>query len=217
MNDVLVHLRNVSFGYEPGHPVLEQVRLDLRRGQRLALIGPNGSGKTSLLHLIVGLLRPAAGEIEAFGKVRKTQHDFCEVRRRAGLLFQDPEDQLFCPTVVEDVAFGPLNLGMSRDEALAVASETLDSLGLSGYEHRITYKLSTGEKRLVSLATVLAMKPEVLLLDEPTCGLDTDTEQRITQLLTALPQAMIIVSHERDFLAQVTEQSVRLEDGRLAE
>ena len=138
----------------------------------MALLGPNGCGKTTLLHLIVGLLRPSAGQIEAFGRQRMAEADFHEVRRRVGLLFQDADDQLFCPTVAEDVAFGPLNLGKSRDEVRRIVAGTLDSLGLAGYEHRVTYRLSGGEKRLVALATVLAMQPEVLLLDEPSGGLD---------------------------------------------
>ena len=117
----------------------------------MALLGPNGCGKTTLLHLIVGLLRPNAGQIEAFGRRRVAEADFHEVRRRVGLLFQDADDQLFCPTVAEDVAFGPLNLGKSRDEVRRIVAATLDSLGLAGYEHRVTYQLSGGEKRLVAL------------------------------------------------------------------
>ena len=117
--------------------------------------------------------------MEVFGKPRAAERDFHEVRRRVGLLFQDADDQLFCPTVVEDVAFGPLNLGLPRDRVRQVVAETLEAVGLAGYEHRITYKLSGGEKRLVALATVLAMQPEVLLLDEPTSGLDEQATERL--------------------------------------
>ena len=172
MSDALVEMQDVKFSYGPDRPVLDGCSFRLETGQRLALLGPNGSGKTTLLHLVVGLLRPAAGRIEAFGKVRREEADFHEVRRRAGLLFQEADDQLFCPSVAEDVAFGPLNLGKPRDEVRRIVTHTLQSLGLHDYEHRITYRLSGGEKRLVALATVLAMQPDVLLLDEPTSELD---------------------------------------------
>jgi len=211
----LIRFREVDFHYVPDRPVLRQCSLTLEPGQRVALLGPNGSGKSTLLHLAVGLVRPSAGQIEAFGAARVHEPDFHEVRRRAGLLFQDSEDQLFCPTVAEDVAFGPLNLGTPRDEVRRVVTDTLHAVGLEGYEDRITYKLSGGEKRLVALATVLAMQPEVLLLDEPTGGLDERAAQRITELLARLGQAMIVVSHDRDFLRQTVHSAVRLSDGRL--
>ena len=216
VNDTLLRLRGVGFSYLAGPPVLEEVGLELCAGQRVGLVGANGSGKTTLLHLIVGLLRPTAGEIEAFGSVRREERDFVEVRRRAGLLFQDPEDQLFCPTVAEDVAFGPLNLGKSRDEVAAIVGDTLERLGLAGYERRITYKLSGGEKRLVSLAAVLAMQPDALLLDEPTAGLDETSEARLLEILSQLPLAMLVVSHDRTFLNATTERAVRLNGGHLA-
>ena len=157
MNEPLIQLQNVSFAYPSGGRVLSGVALELGAGDRVGLVGPNGGGKTTLLHLIVGLISCTEGEVWAFGKARQAEPDFAEVRQRAGLLFQDPDDQLFCPTVAEDVAFGPLNLGKSADEARNIVAETLGLLGLAGYEQRITYKLSGGEKRLVSLATVLAL------------------------------------------------------------
>ena len=215
MSDPLVLLDAVSFSYGPDRPVLSRCNFRLEPGQRVGLIGPNGSGKTTLLALIVGLLRPTAGRIEVFGKVRSSQRDFHEVRGRAGLLFQDADDQLFCPTVAEDVAFGPLNLGKMRDEVRQIVARTLQPLGLAGYEDRITYKLSGGEKRLVCLATVLAMEPEVLLLDEPVAGLDEEVEGRVIEILTRLPQAMVIVSHDRRFLEKVATHSLRLAGGRL--
>ena len=215
MTEPLLSLRGVAFAYDAARPVLEGVDLELAAGERLGLTGPNGSGKTTLLHLIVGLLRPTAGEIVAFGARRRVEKDFVEVRQRAGLLFQDPEDQLFCPTVAEDVGFGPLNLGKSREEAAAIVADALGRLGLTGYEDRITYKLSGGEKRLVSLAAVLAMEPDVLLLDEPAGGLDEDHEARLLAILADLPQAMILVSHDRDFLRATATRQARLGDGRI--
>lgn len=215
MSGPLLRFDGVAFAYEPQRPVLDGLDFHLGAGERVGLVGANGSGKSTLLHLIVGLLRPTGGAIEAFGRVRREEGDFFEVRRRVGLVFQDPEDQLFCPTVAEDVAFGPFNLGRPRDEVEATVTDTLASLGLHGYEDRITYKLSGGEKRLVSLATVLAMKPDVLLLDEPTSGLDEAAENRLLEILLRLPQAMIMATHDRAFLDRLATRTVHLRDGKL--
>ncbi len=211
----LIRFHDVDFSYEPGRPVLSACNFRLEPGDRVALTGPNGSGKTTLLHLIVGLIRPSGGRIEAFGTDRRSEPDFHEVRRRAGLLFQVADDQLFCPTVAEDVAFGPLNLRKPRDEVRRIVAHTLDSLGLAGYQQRITYKLSGGEKRLVALATVLAMQPDVLLLDEPTAALDRPATDRLAAVLAELPQATVICSHDHEFLKRTTTSSVRLSDGNL--
>lgn len=214
MNRALIDLRSVDFDYD-GHGVLRDVDLALHAGERLGVSGPIGSGKTTLLHLVVGLLRPARGTVRVFDTTRTTEADFREVRRRVGLVFQDPDDQLFCPTVLEDVAFGPLNLGADAESAKRMARGALDRVGLHGVEARVTRRLSGGEKRLVALATVLAMEPDVLLLDEPTPSLDRPTVDRITRVLTDLPQAMIVVSHEPDFLARLATRSAHLQDGRL--
>ncbi len=216
MNEPLLSLQGICFSYGRGRQVLDGLTLELMPGERLALMGSNGSGKTTLLRIIVGLLRPSAGTLRAFGRVRRREEDFREVRRRAGLLFQDPEDQLFCPTVAEDVAFGPLNLGMSRDDAMSTVSETLAELGLAGYEDRITYRLSGGEKRLVSLAAVLAMRPEVLLLDEPANELDEAHTRQFLDILARLPQAVVIVSHNRGLLRSVATRGVLLNAGAAA-
>ena len=215
MSEPLIRLHDVDFTYTADRPVLFGCNFRLDPGGRVALVGPNGSGKTTLLHLIVGLLRPHSGRVEVFGKLRDREADFHEVRRRAGLLFQETDDQLFCPTVAEDVAFGPLNLGKPRQEVRQITAQTLQSVGLPGYEQRITYKLSTGEKRLVALATVLAMQPEVLLLDEPAAGLDEPSTERLVDLLGELPQTMVVVSHDRAFLKKTTTSVLRLGDGKL--
>jgi cobalt/nickel transport system ATP-binding protein len=213
----LIRLTAVRFAYAGRPPVLDGADLALLPGERLAVTGPNGAGKTTLLHLIVGLLKPQAGEISAFGAPRRTEADFRAVRARAGLVFQDPDDQLFCPTVAEDVAFGPLNLGKSAAEARTIASETLAGLGLAGFEARITHKLSGGEKRLVTLATVLAMRPDVLLLDEPTNALDEQAAERLVAILGGLPQAMVIVSHDRAFRRRLATRAVHLSGGRITD
>jgi len=215
MSEALIDIRDVEFSYSPDRPVLGGCNFRLEPGQRVALTGANGSGKTTLLHLIVGLVRPGSGRIEIFGKERREEADFHEVRRRIGLLFQDSDDQLFCPTVAEDTAFGPLNLGLNRDQVRQIVSQTLADLGLGGYENRITYQLSSGEKRLVALATVLAMQPDVLLLDEPTNSLDDQSAQRLLEILGRLPQAMILVSHDREFREKLTDQPFLLKQGHL--
>ncbi len=215
MPEELIVFRDVDFAYGPDRPVLRGCEFRLASGERLAVVGPNGSGKTTLLHLIVGLLKPDRGEIVIFGKPRRKESDFHDVRRRVGLLFQEADDQLFCPTVLEDVAFGPLNLGHDRAAVRQITGETLEKIGLSGYEHRITYKLSSGEKRLVALAAVLAMQPEVLLLDEPTAGLDETSRCRLLEILQDLPQSMLVVSHDREFRETIAKRTLILREGRL--
>lgn len=211
----LFELTGVRFAYPGRAPVLTDVDLTLDTAERLAVTGPNGSGKSTLLQILVGLLKPQAGTLVAFGAPRSKEADFHEVRRRAGLVFQDPDDQLFCPTVAEDIAFGPLNLGKSKEEVLRLVEGTLDRLGLAHLRERVTHQLSGGEKRLVGLATVLAMEPDVLLLDEPTNGLDEDTRARLIAILNDLPQAVILVSHDGPFRRRVTSHQYPIRDGIL--
>ncbi|NLS95621.1 MAG: ABC transporter ATP-binding protein [Planctomycetaceae bacterium] len=214
MNDALVRFDQVTFGYGD-RTVLDACDLNLHAGERLGLAGANGSGKTTLLSLIVGLHRPQHGQVFVLGRPRQSEADFREIRGPVGMLFQDSDDQLFSPTVAEDVAFGPFNLGRSRADVEAIVARTLAQLGMQEYADRVTYKLSGGEKRLVAIATVLAMEPEVLLLDEPTAGLDEAARQRVIEILLGLPQAMLIVSHDRDFLDHTATRRTRLERGRL--
>lgn len=217
MAEPLIDLQRVGFSYATGSPVLVDCNFSVRSGDRIALLGHNGSGKTTLLHLTVGLLAPQSGQIVAFGQPRRTEADFYEVRCRAGLLFQEVEDQLFCPTVAEDVAFGPLNQGKSREAVCDLVRRTLATLGLEGYDDRVTHHLSGGEKRLVALAGVMAMEPDVLLLDEPTAGLDETATDRLADILGALPQAMAIASHDRPFLRRVAGLAYQLNEGRMLE
>jgi len=215
MSPVILNLSKIRYGYPGGPLVLNDLDFHLHAGDRIGLVAPNGSGKTTLFHIIMGLLEPLSGIVEAFGEERKADADFMEVRRRIGLLFQDADDQLFSPTVLEDVAFGPLNLGKSRDDAVAVARKTLDFLGLNGFEDRVTYKLSGGEKRLVSLATVLAMEPEVLLLDEPSTGLDSSTKDKLIDILNGLDLSFLLISHEFDFLSKTAKHIYTMDGGRI--
>ena len=214
-NNLIINLTDISFSYPGGFEVLDKLNLQFSRNEKAGLMGPNGSGKTTLFHIIMGLLKPLSGNIEIFGKPAKEEKDFIDVRKRIGLLFQDADDQLFSPTVLEDVAFGPLNLGKSKDEAIDIARKTLEFLDLAGFEDRLTYKLSGGEKRLVSLATVLAMEPEVLLLDEPTTGLDEKTKTKIKKTLSELDLSYILISHEFDLLSEITDSIYTMDKGKI--
>ena len=214
-NNLTINLTDISFSYPDGDPVFDKLNFQFYKGSRIGLMGPNGSGKTTLFHIIMGLLRPSSGRIEIFGRPVRKEKDFRIVRGRIGLLFQDADDQLFSPTVLEDVAFGPLNLGKSHDEAIDIAGKTLEFLGLTGLKERITYKLSGGEKRLVSLATVLSMEPEILLLDEPTTGLDNRTKARLIEVLSNLDLSWILISHEIEFLAGLSDSIYTIENRRI--
>ncbi len=210
----MIEITDIHFNYGK-RPVLKGLSFYFSKGERVGLVGPNGSGKTTLFHIIMGLLKPKSGELKIFGKVRNRERDFVEVRRKIGFVFQDPDDQLFSPTVAEDIAFGPLNLGIPREQVMKIVSDTLEMLGLAGFENRITHKLSGGEKRLVSVATALAMNPEVLLLDEPTSGLDEDTVVRLSGILKGLNTSYIIASHDREFLREVADKLFKMEGGKL--
>lgn len=211
----VIKLHGIWFQFEDQPPLFRNLDLHLGPGEKLGMIGPNGSGKTTLLLLLMGLLRPQKGTIEILGRARKTPADFADLPGKLGLLFQDSDDQLFCPTVAEDVAFGPFNQGKSVSEVRQIVRETLAELGLAGWENRITYRLSGGEKRLVALATVLAMGPQILLLDEPTSGLDEAAARRVEAILARLGQSMIVVSHDRDFLKRLCHRILLLQNGTL--
>jgi len=214
VKEPIIRLRNISFKYD-SREVLKNIDLEVYEGDRIGLIGPNGSGKTTLLYIIMGLLKPTSGTVEILGKIRETEKDFIEVRQKIGLLFQDSESQLFCPTVKEDIAFGPLNLGKTKDGASKIVKETCEILGLKGFEERPPYKLSFGEKRLVALATVMAMRPLCYLLDEPSSGLDETTTRRFLDHLKSNANVYLIVSHDRDFIGQATDKVYVLEKGIL--
>lgn len=195
--------------------VLRDVNFALFPGQRVALYGPNGSGKTTMFRCITGLARPQRGLVRFHEAIMRTEKDFLTLRRSVGFVLQQAEDQLFFPTVLEDVAFGPLNLGLRPEDARERALDTLASLKLSGFENRLIHQLSGGEKKLVSLAGVLAMRPEALLLDEPTNGLDSASRERLTEILRGLATPRIVISHDWDFLAQVATEYLTIQDGRL--
>ena len=212
----IIKLEDISFSY-PGSntKVLHHLNLEINRGDRIGVMAPNGSGKTTLLHTIMGLCKPDFGTIKVFEKVLKQERDFLSVRSKIGLLFQDSDDQLFCPTVLDDVAFGPLNLGFSRQDAKEIARTTLESLGIETLEQSVTPRLSGGQKRLVALASVLAMAPEVLMLDEPTAGLDHKVKEKLIHILNNLDISYLVISHEFDFVSAVTDKLYSMENGKI--
>jgi len=211
----LVRLRGIRFSFGGEKALFEDLDFSLRQGERLALRGGNGAGKTTLLRIIMGLARPDKGTVRLFGRDCRSEKDFAAVRTRMGFLFQDADDQLFCPTVAEDVAFGPLNLGLPHDCVHERVHATLAEVGLAGFEQRVSYRLSGGEKKLAALATVLAMQPELLLLDEPTAGLPAETMEHIARILRASALPCLIVSHDQVFLEQSAVNTLRLQAGRI--
>ena len=210
----LIALDQISVSRD-GVPVLNHATMRLDPGERLAIVGPNGAGKTTLLRTIVGLERAETGIITLFGTPCAGEKDFRAVRPRIGFLFQDSEDQLFCPSVIEDVMFGPRNTGSSEDAARARAETALNDLGIGHLAERFSHKLSGGEKRLVCLAGLMAMRPDVLLLDEPTNGVDAENGQRLRAALDAFTGAMILVSHDAGFVAERASRAMILEHGTL--
>jgi len=214
MTAPLIAVEGLFCGYE-GREVLAGLSFSLAPKERLGLAGHTGSGKTTLLKTIMGLHTPRAGTVRIEGRECSVERDFALARKKIGYLFQNPDDQLFCPALLEDVAFGPLNLGATPDEARAIAEECLQLVGLAGFEDRLTHCLSGGEKRLASLAGVLAMRPRGLLLDEPTTGLDPESIDRVAGVLCGLDLAMLVVSHEGDFLECVTQTQCVLAHGHL--
>lgn len=211
----LIRLEGVNFAYSGRPPVFQGMDFSLSEGQRLGILGPNGAGKSTLFQICLGLLHPQEGKIYARGSLCQGEKDFRALRRELGYLFQDPDDQLFCLTVAEDVAFGPLNLGKDRREVQRLVTDTLDSLGLGDYGRRLTYQLSGGEKRLISLATVLSMQPKALLLDEPSTGLDSERAAVMEKVLDESDLSWAMVSHDQGLLERTCQRIVRLEGGLL--
>jgi cobalt/nickel transport system ATP-binding protein len=215
MSDGVIDLEGVTCRYGGGPPVLDGACLSVRRGERVALCGANGSGKTTLLHVAMGLIRAESGEVRLFGQPCRREADFRPARLKAGLLFENPDDMLFSTTVEEDVAFGPFNLGWSRERVGAAVRRALERVGLSGYDRRLTTDLSRGEKQLTALASLLSMEPEALILDEPTGGLDEAALERVVEICADPDRTVLMVSHDHAFLDRVATRRVWLQGGRI--
>ena len=210
----VLSLKDVSFSYRPGREVLKGVSLSVARGEQLALIGANGVGKSTLLKLFVGLLEPQSGFVEVCG-MSVGRKNLAEVRRAAGYVFQDAESQLFLANVWEDVAFGPRNMGLAEDEVRRRTEDALESVGISSLAQEHVYRLSGGQKRLASIATVLALRPDVLLLDEPTLALDPRNRRMVVRALGDLPCAKLIATHDLDFVLDSCSRVIVISDGRI--
>ncbi len=220
---VVLEVRHLSYSYTDGCRALQDVSFSVAHGERVALVGPSGAGKSTLLMHLNGLLperrrlrlqREGPASVVVDG-VPVREDTLREVRRKVGFLFQDPDDQLFCPTVLEDVAFGPLHLGLPKDEVLRRVEESLRAVGLEGFEQRSTVRLSVGERKRVCLAGVFACQPTLLALDEPFSNLDPRARRGLIQILLEFPGAQLIATHDLDLIVDLCDRVLLLDRGRL--
>jgi cobalt/nickel transport system ATP-binding protein len=209
-----IELRGVSYSYPDGHQALHGVDLTVGAGERVAILGPNGAGKTTLVLTLNGILPPRQGTV-TIGGLAVVKDNLREVRRRVGIVFQDPDDQLFMPTVREDVAFGPANLGLRADVLDAAVASALATVEMSEAADRSPHHLSFGERRRVALATVLAMHPDVLVLDEPSSNLDPVARRELAEIVAGLDVTVVLVTHDLPYALQLCERAVVLDEGRL--
>lgn len=208
----VLDVRGLAYAYPDGHQALYGVDLHVHRGERVALLGPNGAGKTTLVLHLNGILTPGAGTVAVSGLPVAKEH-LQEVRRRVGIVFQDPDDQLFMPTVQDDVAFGPANLGLSGAALERRVHEALDKVGMADFADRPPHHLSFGQRRRVAVATVLAMEPEILVLDEPSSNLDPASRRELADILRSLDVTVLMVTHDLPYALELCPRSVVLSGG----
>jgi cobalt/nickel transport system ATP-binding protein len=211
--DACIEIRNLSFAYPSGRQALRRIELTVGRGEKVALVGPNGAGKSTLLLHLNGLLQ-GDGVVRVMGREAKDPH-LSWIRAQVGMVFQNPDDQLFSPTVFDDVAFGPLYAGLPDDQIRRRVDWALAQVGLGDYPDRVSHHLSLGEKKRVAIATVLSMQPHILALDEPTAGLDPRTRRRLIALLHQLPQTMLVATHDMNLVAEICRRAVILDGGEV--
>lgn len=211
----IIEVKNLSYCYPDGTKALDDISLEIFENELIALIGPNGSGKTTLLLHLNGILRAKNGRIRIFG-MEINNENLLEIRKNLGIVFQDPEDQLFMPTVFDDVAFGPINMNLSRDEVRKRVEDSLNMVEMQGYEKRSSHHLSFGEKKRISIATALSMKPKILVLDEPTLGLDPWIRKDFLKLIEKLRDhhTVLIATHDLE-LASLCEKIYLLNKGKI--
>jgi cobalt/nickel transport system ATP-binding protein len=214
-----IDVSRLVFAYPDGRQALFGVDLSIRAGERVALLGPNGAGKTTFVLHLNGILGSVAGGTGAgrvaIGGLDVAKPNLREIRRRVGLVFQDPDDQLFSPTVRDDVAFGPANLGLEAAELEARVIRALDQVGMAEHADRPPHHLSFGQRRRVAVATVLAMDPQVLVLDEPSSNLDPASRRELADVLESLDVTILMVTHDLPYALQLCERSVLMDDGRI--
>lgn len=208
----MVTISDWSVKYPDATLAVDKLSMHLSAGEHLALIGANGAGKSTLIMSLVGIL-PGSGKASVAG-LPLTKENLEEIRAKAGVIFQNPDDQLFMPTIYDDIAFGPRNLGLDEESVRHRVEDRLNLLGIAHLRDKSALKLSGGEKRMAAIATVLAMKPDVMLMDEPTAFLDPKSRRRLIQLLRKLPHAMLIATHDLTFAAEVCPRCLILKQGR---
>jgi len=209
-----ITLKDLHFSYPGTIDVFSGLDMQIKDGEKAGITGTNGAGKSTLFLLLMGLLKPQCGTISLWNQSMKTEQDFKQARLKTGFLFQDPDDQLFCPSVEEDIAFALLNRGVRKDEALRKVDAICDRFAIGHLRKRVPFHLSWGQKRLVSLAGILITQPELLLLDEPTAGADERVVSAIVEYLGSYGGTVIISSHDRDFLAATCSSHYHLQESR---
>lgn len=210
---IAVKCENLDFSYSKDQKVLHNINLDIAASEKIALIGPNGAGKSTFILTLNGLLK-SHGNIFIHG-TKLTEKTIYEIRKKVGIVFQDPNDQLFCPTVFEDIAFGPLHFDMEQSKISSIVTSGLEQVGLSGFEEKSSHHLSLGEKKRVSLATVLVLQPEILVLDEPSANLDPKHRRDIINMLKEWKYTTIIATHDLDLALEVCSRCIILNNGRI--
>lgn len=209
----MIEFRDVSFSYEKGRKVLDGISFQIGSGESVGLIGANGAGKSTLMKVLLGLAF-AEGQILVDG-IEVNKSNLAEIRRKLGFVLQNSDNQMFMPTVYEDMMFAPLNYGLSREAAEARVDAALETLGLEALKHRHNHKLSGGEKRMAAIATILAMQPDAVLMDEPTSALDPYNRRIVINTIRALPQTKIITSHDLDMILDTCERVILLSSGKV--
>lgn len=210
----MIEFQNVSFAYEKGSTVIRDLSFSIADGESVGLIGPNGAGKSTVMKLLLGLVT-GEGRILVDG-VEVNKANLARIRRKLGFVLQNSDNQMFMPTVYEDMIFAPLNYGLSREETEQRVDRVLAQLGLEALKHRHNHRISGGEKRMAAIATILAMEPEVILMDEPTSALDPCNRRQVINTIRSLPQTKIITSHDLDMVLDTCERVLLLSGGRLA-
>ena len=213
MNNYL-KINNLSYSYPDGHKALSSVSFSIDQGESISILGPNGAGKTTLILHLNGILGKLSGEIEVSG-LKYIPDNIDKIRKTVGVVFQDPDDQLFMPTVIEDVMFGPKNFGFTQKEAEENSLEALKMVGMEKFEDRAPHHLSFGQKRKVAIATVLASKPKLLVLDEPASNLDPTSRKDLIDILKSLNISLILVTHDLPMALEICERSLVLNEGEI--
>jgi cobalt/nickel transport system ATP-binding protein len=212
----MIRLEEVGFSYERGMNAVEDISLSIRQGEKVALLGPNGAGKSTILKLVAGLILPESGRVMLSGK-ELTKRNSRELRLNTGFLFQEPDDQIFMPTVREDVAFGPQNLGLQEEEVQERVSDAMRTTGTEGFGDRVPHKLSSGEKKRVAIAGILAMRPEILLLDEPFSSLDCETRRSLMGLIDSLDVTLVVATQDVGVAAELADRVILMNLRKIAD